>query len=251
VTVTVRPIVVEGDQVPFVVDAQSRFVQLDHGASEKFWYKSPPYHHLRSDELGFSSVYLGRSFLPAGDVGEHVIDLEKWTIWYGISGDETKSRKLADVRTTTASYKVVPREQAPNIELPWTPELHEQVKAAVKLKSLTWPRQGLDDGCDEDDEDRGYNLYAEFELTDVPCELAFDVFIKTDQEEIQLSSIDIAKGDIWGPRAYRFDLKQPPPARATVILRSNVDVARKTLNLTAIYSGQIEFADVPVEQEAE
>jgi len=125
-TLTVRSVVVEGDQVSLDLLAEGRVVQPRGGWSpERFWYKqrdvelkiddksvpSIDYGGGRSGSstIDFGKMYGKRYILPAGEIGKHEIETDVWTIWYGIVDDEAKSRKLA-TRTAKASYEVVSRD---------------------------------------------------------------------------------------------------------------------------------------------
>jgi hypothetical protein len=133
-----------------------------------------------------------------------------------------------------ASYEVVPRDKAPKIELLDIPELRQQVLAAVKLDSVSQQKDGY--------------LNVQFQLTRVPCDVAFDVFVQTDTGETKTGSISCAKGKSTGCGTGDAAPKQLP-AKVKVILRSSVDVAKNTVDETAIYSGEILFPDVVVKQE--
>jgi len=169
--------------------------------------------------------------LPAGSVGKHVIETKiVWTFWSG------KKELATHTYTAKTTYEVVPRNQAPKIELLDMPELHEQVRAAIQLQSVSWTKNRRDDLG---------TLYVWLKLAKPPCDVAFDVFFKVDGKEIKVGSVSCAQdeecdgftGEIW-----RF----PAKARVAVILRSSEEVARSTVDRATIYSGEIEFKDVPV-----
>jgi hypothetical protein len=246
-TMTIRPIVAEGDNVPFWVWFKSRG---PYGTSPAiFWAERRDRERridgktVRMDSGGGSGQLSGGgsgsgSSEPSGSIGKHTLQTTaEWTIWVGQSCDTLHSRKLGS-RTVTAqaSYEVVPRDKAPKIALLDSPDLRKQVLAAVKLESL---RQ----------QENGY-LNAQIVFTSVPCDLAFEVFAKTPKGETKLSWVNCAKGKGTSYGSGSPDIKDPLPPKLDIILRPSIDVAKQTVDLTAIYSGEITFPDIPVEQES-
>jgi len=250
-TLTVRPIVAEGDQVPYSMNFESRVasnVTVRGGTSSVLWYETTVSLYKVNGEVrprsgGFSSrstfSFGGQGTLgsraSASPVGKHTLEVDLvWTFWYGPPHDKVMSRQV-DTRTYSgkASYEVVPRELVPAIELLYTSELEEQVRAAIRQPIIT--------------RHLGAGHSVMIHMDDAPCNTAFDVFVKNNQEEMRVGSVAFAKGK--GTRGYNaggHEIRQPLPDKVTVILRPSVEAAKNTVDLTAIYSGEIEFADVEV-----
>jgi len=255
-TIAVRPVVAEGDPIPFCVWADSSVsIDIARTYPQALWYQRTDKLEIDGKAIEFRGVrgdggsrggqfHFGNhgdrgSGALAGAVGERVIEIESlWTFWHGTQADEAKSRKLGTrTYSAKATYEVVPRDLAPNFELPYTFELHEKVLQSIQpWTSLRYGKYGA--------------LNVPLQLTNVPCDVAFDVFVKIDQKEMRVGSVICAKGKSERSLLSRLDIKQPP-AKVDILLRSNVNVAKKTLDLTAIYSGEFEFPNVPVVQETE
>jgi len=249
VTLTARPIVAEGEKLPLSMWREHRV-----GASVMFmsppmlWYRyeNAPYkidgevQPYTGGDGGSTSLSIGTSggssffHKSAGPVGKHVIEMDSnWTFWYGTYGNEAASRKIGTrTYTAKAAYEVVPPDLVPKIELLHTPDLQAKILTSIKIESLT---QRKSDG----------QLSVDVKLTNVPCDIAFDVFIKIDQEKIKAGSISCAKGRGTVYRTHGACNKQLPD-KVTMILRPDVDVAKNTVNLTTVYSEELEFPDVEV-----
>ncbi|MCL2641449.1 MAG: hypothetical protein FWD53_11425 [Phycisphaerales bacterium] len=249
VTLTARPIVAEGEKLPLRMGREHRLGRPTISiSSPTLWYRyenapykidgeTQPYTGGDGQSGSISSGTSGGSSFfhkSAGPVGKHVIEIDtNWTFWYGPYGDEAASRKLGThTHTAKAAYEVVSPDFAPKIELLHTPDLHARMLTYVQIESLTHRKS---DGW----------LSVDVKLTRVPCDVAFDVFIKIDQEEIKAGSIACAKGRSTVFRTHGSCNKQLP-AKVTVLLRPSIDAAKNTVDLTAIYSGEIEFPDVEV-----
>ena len=183
-----------------------------------------------SDEIGFGASE------PAGTVGRHTVeDDTDWTVWYGTMREEVKSQRLGTRKITAkATYDVVPRDQAPKIELLDSEKLRKEVPLAIKIESIS--------------QRQGGQVYVAIQFTRAPCDLAFNMFAQTDQGETKIGAICCAKGDSTSAGTGGTQTKLLP-SRVQVIFRPSVDAARNTLNETAIYSGEIVFPDVAVKQE--
>ena len=241
-TMEVRAVVGEGDQIPFSVWRNGR------GPGGKypvvFWYsdremkRSIDGKAVRLGSGGSSGGLTGltgsHSTEPAGPVGRHVLAIEnEFAIWHGQMSKESASR-LIGKRTVTAeaTYEVVPKEQTPPIELLDSEELRKQVAAAIRVTRFSQQKNGY--------------LNANFELMKLPCDVAFDVFVVVDGKEKRIGSISAAKGKSThygtGGMEGVGGLQ-----KVNVILRASVEAAKRTVDLTAIFSGEIVFEDVVVE----
>ena len=241
-TMQVRPVVGEGEQIPFTVWHESRGPGGTYPIA--FWYSERELKRSIDGKAvrlgsggssgGLAGVSGSHSTEPAGPVGRHVLTIENdFTIWHGAMSNESTSRLIGKRSVMAeASYEVVPKEQTPQIELLDSAELRKQVAAAIKVTRFSQQKNGY--------------LNANFELTKVPCDVAFNVFVVVDGKEKNIGSISAAKGKSThygtGGMEGVGGLQ-----RVNVILRSSVEAAKRTVDLTAIYSGEITFEDVVVE----
>jgi hypothetical protein len=80
----------------------------------------------------------------------------------------------------------------------------------------------------------------------LPVDVAFDVFLRFDGREYPAGGISFRAGV---PSGYGTGVRNIPinaPASVDVILRSSPDVARETIDLTQIWTGQIIYPNVPL-----
>lgn len=79
-----------------------------------------------------------------------------------------------------------------------------------------------------------------------PVDLAFDIYLRTGNQETLVSNIFWQKNS--SPSFSGGTDRHPKnlPAKVDIILRSSEDVARRTIHSTQIWKGEIVFKDVPV-----
>lgn len=243
ISMTVRPVVREGDQVPYYVSKNCRGPQV--GPSPNFWVsyadKGRRIDGKGADSGGSSgsSIFSGggssRGSAPAEGIGKHTIEADTdWAVWYGLTLNEAKSQLLGKrSRMTQITYQVVPSDQAPKIELLDSEELRARVVAAVKVDRLGRQKSGY--------------IGIQFKITAAPCDLAFDVVLQTADGETRVGTIDCAKGKTTGYGTG--GMVKNVPAKVNVLLRSSMDVAKMTVGANAIYAGDILFRDVEVANE--
>jgi hypothetical protein len=241
----VRPVVAEGDKVPVWVWEEGRGPRGKYPLV--FWEK---HEHaarridgriVRTSCGEGTGAISGRSGTgssePAGTIGKHAIEQDvTLSLWYGEYGANTQEEKsqLLGTRklTVKASYEVVTPDRA-KIKLLDSEELRQQVLAAVKVDSISQQKNGY--------------VNFRFQLSNAPCDLAFDVFLQTDKGETKMNYLCCARGKIGSYQSGSFTL--PLPAQVKLIFRPSVDLAKNTVDETAIYSGEIVMPDVPVKQE--
>ena len=80
----------------------------------------------------------------------------------------------------------------------------------------------------------------------LPVDAAFDVFLRFDDREYPAGGISFHAGMQGGYLTCARDIPTNVPANADVILRSSPEVARQTIDLTQIWSGQIIYPYVPL-----
>lgn len=246
VTLATRPIVAEGDQVPLSVGDTRRgptggnyplefWVSVDHTQPRQDGKQMGSTTACNTGPLG-NGTSTSTTNLPAGTVGKHTLESDvRITLFHGQNCDPSRSRLIGTRQLTVkTTYEIVPQDQAPKIQLLASAELRQEVLAAMKLKTLSIHKNG--------------DLRIDFQLTDTPCDLAFAIFIQTDQGETKLGSLCVAKGKSFAGYGIGCPVPTQLPAKAKVILRPSADLAKQTLDETAIYAGELEFLDVPVTQ---
>jgi hypothetical protein len=80
----------------------------------------------------------------------------------------------------------------------------------------------------------------------LPVDVAFDVFLRIDGKEYPAGGVSFHAGMQGGYLTSARGIPTNVPANADVILRSSPDVARQTIDLTQIWTGQIIYPYVPL-----
>ncbi len=96
------------------------------------------------------------------------------------------------------------------------------------------------------DLERQRGLQGTVKIQAPPVNIAFEVFVRIDGEELRLGTIHKAKGESTDWRVGRAHTG-PPFTSCDVILRSSKDVARRSVDLFEIWEGELVYDDVPVE----
>lgn len=239
VTLAVRPVVGEGEQVPLEISFDCRWPRtIPPGLSLLYRARDSRIdgRTLRSELTSGSILIAGLSrapaSIPAWGFGTHMVELDvDLELLHVPRGGPGKIEPLVKRSVKVhGSYQVVSRDEAPAIGLLDSEVLHEQVVAAVKISHVSKRKDG--------------HFYVMLWVTSAPCDLAFDVFVQTDKGEMRAGLLHCAKGQSrsFGPGG-KVEIDQ---AKVNVVLRPNAEVAKQTVDLSAIYSGEIVFPDVVV-----
>lgn len=233
ISLQVRPTVLLGENVPYILDQQSR------GPSS--WWK-----HLavlsanvdgekpRSGSIATSGNLGGGTMgqsVPVSTAGNH-----KLRIIYRLRIHERENGPMLSQKEVelTGEFKVVERLSPGPATTVADTELNDRVRAAVKPEQFEYrsPRP---------------QIGGIINFTNPPAAMAFDVFVKYDGVEYKLGSIHAKSGVMSSYySSSTTPLKSPAPQRVDVILRSSDTAARNTVDLTDIWHGELIFPNVPV-----
>jgi hypothetical protein len=90
------------------------------------------------------------------------------------------------------------------------------------------------------------SLQGELRVTSVPTSIAFDVFVRCNGQTTRAAGIAMKKGSSTTYAISARLADGPQPSSVDVILRSNAEVARNTVDMHDLWSGELTFPNVPV-----
>lgn len=248
----VRPRVRSGDPVPYQVDALCRV----NGGT--LWVRSD----LRRVEIDGKLVQEfnnsggggrgGMAGLGAGGShgnqvrfevpGEHELAVTCDTMLgqdeFGVLTNEPLFRQQLRM---TAKFQVLASGTPDGFQVIDDPSLLEKIRSCVLPQHLYWQAGGV-------------NLRGEIEVKQAPINLSFDLLLRVAGREIKLGSrIKAVKG---GGSTHVIseqipNLPDPKPAMVDIILRTNENAARATVDQFDVWKGEVEFLNVAVDSERE
>lgn len=243
-TLETRPSVAAGHPLPWKVSYKAHYPP---GVvwSYTSWYPSISINGKRIDsrERGGMLQGLGNtgSEAPSATVpkdlkpGRHVLRLDYvFEIYRDATGDP--SRLLYKLETPLeASFDVLPAGERTAVTQTPDPSLLSQMMSEIRVESIT-------EGPPPQRHIRG-RLHAGY----VPADVAFDVFLRADGREYMVARFAWQKDRGYFTIGMKLPKPlDPPPERVDIILRSNPEVARWSVDITDIWQGELEFKDVPV-----
>jgi hypothetical protein len=115
------------------------------------------------------------------------------------------------------------------------PDLSEIIRKSIRIEKLLRKEPGA------------YEMHVQIDKpgTDV----AFSVFIRAGGKEHRIGEVSATAQSNVGSSLYRYELGDVPLGKVQVILRSDTAVARKTIELTQIWKGEIIIDDVELIEE--
>jgi hypothetical protein len=149
----------------------------------------------------------------------------------------------------SAPFEVIPTDTPDTVSLIHDPSLAEQIRAALYVNEFTFRTQR-----------RQWSLPPARLLIrtgpgtpgrcQLPCDVAFDVFVRVADKEAHLGSATLRSQSNIGVY-MEGDVPLDEAEFADVILRSSPDVARSTVDIHRIWDGELIFKDVPVKHEGQ
>jgi len=141
-------------------------------------------------------------------------------------------RYEADV-PISATFEVVPADGPSPIKLIKDASLQADVRDAIELVSL----KPLVNDPDQ--------IVYEIAFASPPLNVAFDMVARVDGEEHHLATLTMRAGAAMHYQAAAY---APPKETFDLILRSNEQVARRTIDLFEIWDGELVYVSVSVEK---
>jgi hypothetical protein len=183
---------------------------------------------------GFGTI---TSWMPCDTPGKHTVTVK---ISVHVQPRSARSNSVTPGTATvfdkvfslTGTTEVLPTEPPGFITLINAPELTAPITAAIKAEFCIF-------------QVKFNSIEAMIDVDNAPVDLAFDVILRVGGKETSLNPIHVKKGatNNWAASGKYTD---PPPQKADIVLRSSPAAARKTVDMTSIWNGEIVFKDVPV-----
>jgi hypothetical protein len=246
-TLRIRPIVVLGNRVPFIIRENCRVT------GSPFWWRL-------TGEQGTSKVdgktvwgmgggsssgaglgsngSVGTSF-ECSTVGKHWFEqsfqLELHTGPF--DGNNPKDLISQQVCKLSGSFEIVAQPPAGDFAVIDDPKLHDLIQSKIKPQQFML---GV----------HNHFLQGQFQIDTSPANLAFDVIARFGGEEFSLGSIVCGKGagtdySVIG-RVGHLD-PTSHPTTIELILRSSEKVARQTVDMHDMWKGELVYPNVPVQ----
>ncbi|GMU22392.1 MAG: hypothetical protein AMXMBFR13_24780 [Phycisphaerae bacterium] len=247
-TLQVRPRVAPGDPVPLWLGEQCRGL-----SGGRFWmtlkgaevFVDGKTTGLRFGGGGASSGYGagGGSGITMDPVvpGLHTVEFKPRVLVYSGKFHEEQASTLLHEREVPlkATFEVLPTEPDNYIALIKNPSLTAQVRASTTLDEFRIESQRRK-------EKPTLRMKGKIHFKSLPVSVAFDVFARTNGHEYPLGTVRCIKG---GSTSYPVSpaWNAGPITQCDVIIRSNPQIARKTVDLFEIWDGELVYEDVPVQ----
>jgi hypothetical protein len=247
-TMAIRPIVLQGDRAPFVIEEEYHLAGLPlwtrlTGRDGEAFVDGKETRGLSGGSSEASGLGSGGSISSSFEcttVGKHVfqqiVHVELRTGQF--NGNDPADLVCQEDITLSAPFEVVAKEPEGAFNVIDDPTLYEAIRSKIRPYGFMI-RAGESD-----------LLRGELGCYSPSVDLAFDVIGRLNGREISLGSISFAKGnfaDFSVAAEIGSGKSLLQPVKIDIILRSSEKVARETVNMREMWKGQIEYLDVPVQ----
>jgi len=257
-TLRVRPTVLEGEPLPFVLACHSRApfafecvlicekVLIDGRAvPDGLWSRQIP---ERQTVFSLNNEpQLRNGNLPCGTPGSHNLTVSMRMEVHTSHDMLRVVRASSDAEKTPATsvyakaivleapFEVLSTEPPDYIKRVKDPTLGEHIRSYVEIHGLGLQRESEAIFC------------GDLSIERPPVDVAFEAFARIDGEEHRLGYIHQRKGEATAARlGFDVRLSKPPPQSYDIILRSSERAARGSVDLFEIWEGQLLFKDLPL-----
>jgi hypothetical protein len=246
-TLRVRPIVVLGNRVPFVISENCRvtgspfWVRLtgEEGEAQVDSKATRGLGGGSSSAAGLGSGgSIGTSF-ECSTLGKHwfeqAVHVELHTGPF--DGNDPRNLVFQQVCKLSGSFEIVAQPPAGDFTVIDDPKLHDLIQSKIQPQRL---RLGL----------HNHWLQGQFNIDGPPANLAFDVIVRVGGQQIDSGIVTCYKGanamsGIGSSLGHLNRTSQP--TTIDIILRSSEKVARQTVDLHDIWKGELVYPNVPVQ----
>jgi hypothetical protein len=255
-TLNVRPTILLGDDVPIRMKHE---IYLPCPKGEVEWLANTTCKSLKVNGdtlpsfLSWDALKLtpaeqspDERLLPCSVPGHYQIDATVlYEIYVGPSGNAERGKLLhVEVRTASANFDVVAPTTENAIKFIDQPAMADKLRAG--LSPIGFHYNIWHPG----------EVFGSIDFGTVPVNVAFDVFAKYGGKEYPIGHFAAAAGEYSFNTGGRCDsdpsnpLPKPPPT-IDIVLRTNPAVARTTIDLFQIWNGEIDFPNIPINDDYE
>lgn len=134
----------------------------------------------------------------------------------------------------TTSFTILPRNTSDYIELQSDPAIAAQLQKAFTFDQNTYTSEAC----------------VRLKITNIPVNIAFDIFARRDGSEYPFGNITASAGQsreivLTSPKEFPLD---PPHKSVDLIFRSSETLARRTVDLHKIWQGELLFQNVALNE---
>jgi hypothetical protein len=250
----VRPVVVRGDPVPYLI-TQTVEEPAESGVVDGpgWWYATKDLgvwcdgEQVRQGSGGGSGLGLTGSSSTGSSVdvrttGKHTLEVRQHVeIYYGKYPEGPSHLWSSRDVSLTGEFELLPEAPPAYIKLLDRPDLLPALQSCIRVEEFGFPYP-----------DRGFQV--DFDVKAPPENIAFRAFARAGGKEYELGTFAANKGTSggygimsgYGPEADK--LKDVKADHMDVILRSSEKVARGTVDQFEIWNGQIVIPNVKVQR---
>lgn len=235
VRLQIRPTVILGDPVPFHVSRDGRgptgvwWVGMEGRGATLDGVQTSGFLGSMSSS-GFGRGNFGSS-VTVKEPGAHRLEVT-FSMSVHKGGSSAGTLLWRRSKTLAGSFNVLPEAQPGHVRLLNQPELLPQMRAALRATQV---------------ERRSSGEYAiMLDLRNAPANAAFEVFARIDGREYPIGTMALAKGKQMGFHLAADSIKGIDAKRMDFILRGSEKVARRTVDLDEIWSGEIVLEGIEV-----
>jgi hypothetical protein len=216
---------------PWWIEDSIRAVKID-GKIIEDRYKNPGGGGRQS---GLSSGGSMGSSVKCSTVGKHELTIVvRIALSKGPFGLPNQSQLVyQEDRDVSTTFEMVAMPGA--IELIDDPKLAPQMRAGITPQSFEY-------------DSAHHVIRGEFQITSVPCDVAFDVIGRWDGKEHLIYSLNCNASNTNQNATYSLtgSVDTPPPPSIDLILRTSEKAARDTVDQTQIWKGELIYRNLPV-----
>jgi hypothetical protein len=246
-TLNVRPIVVLGYDVPFVIENHCRvtaapFWVRTTGTDSEATLDGKKIHGLSgssSTTAGLGSSSSTASTFRCSTVGKHLfvqsVHAELHTGTF--DSNDPKNLVFQQICTLSAPFEIVAQPPTGDFTIIDDPTLHNPIQSKIYPRRFTI---GLHNGY----------LQGDVKIDSPPADLAFEAIGRLGDRQISLGSIVCKNGTNvdYGIGGFAKNLLPgSQPAAIDLILRSSEKVGHQTIDLHDMWKGEIIFSNVPLQ----
>jgi hypothetical protein len=238
ITLSVRPIVIDGDFVPYqIADADvgpSSIAIKRTIISGTLDGKKIDVGGGSSESSGFADGTLSSS-VPCPGVGEHELSMVCQIEIFNGPVSNHPSNPIATIdRKFTQPFVVVAKNSPPTVSPAFDPKLESAILSAMQPHDFKFNSKSP------------HRLDGEIRITNIPANIAADVYVSYAGHEQKLNTLTYTANNGPWDCGIGGEISAPPPAKIDVILRPSATVATGTVNMQTYWNHELVFHDVPV-----
>jgi len=238
--VEVRPQVIAGDQVPYMLlheglgpSGPSLWMKITMAGAALDGKLIPGNTGGSSSSSGFVGGSMGSS-IQSPSPGMHTLTLKFRVEAFHSPFDVPSTPLYQSDRSFTNDFEVLSSQPVDFVKPFIDPNLVQAVKSAIVPGTFRYIRSQK-------------SLDGDLNIRNSPADLAFDVFAIWGGISHSISQITFNHATGSCNYAVNGNMPSPPPPHIDLLLRPSAKAARQTVDLTSYWNGEIRYENVPVQ----